>query len=378
MQLSRSIATTALKVCATPLGFTAGRHHFVDLWARDSLFASLGANSSGQYLLAKKTIESFLTYQRSDGLIPYRIQRSPTSLAKYRGRPSYFSVPRANFRSRQSGGIVPDGGVMAVIAAAAYQQSHYDASALAGWYPKLVAAMDWYDGRFQGALVREWFLCEWTDAVLKAGKVLYTNVLYWKALGDMAQLATKARHASSATLFRARQTRIGELLQQTFWNGAFFSDWVDWKRQDYFATFPNMLAIIFGLANRRQSELILRRAKGMWRGFTLASSAPAYPFWRIPLLQYFSGVPDYHNGLLWLQPGILYASALHTAGDTAEARRILAKIGEKIEKDNGVFEVYEKNGQPLQRFFYQAEEPFAWSAGLFLWATNGIRGGTYA
>ncbi|MBI5619870.1 hypothetical protein HY950_02825, partial [Candidatus Gottesmanbacteria bacterium] len=65
------IARAALKRCASPVGISAGAHHFVDLWARDSLFATFGAPVD----IAETTIETFLKYQRSDGLVPYRIFR---------------------------------------------------------------------------------------------------------------------------------------------------------------------------------------------------------------------------------------------------------------------------------------------------------------
>ncbi len=41
-----------------------------------------------------------------------------------------------------------------------------------------------------------------------------------------------------------------------------------------------------------------------------------------------------------------------------------------IVKYNGVYEVYEKDGTPLKRIFYRSEHPFAWSAGLFLYASE--------
>src|SRR5512135_3468457 len=96
---ARVIAKKALEACTTPDGIIAGTHHFVDLWARDSLFASFGAPAAD----AERTIETFLRFGRPDGMIPYRIFR----------RAGLF----ANFRSVQSGGLVPDGGLMAVIAA---------------------------------------------------------------------------------------------------------------------------------------------------------------------------------------------------------------------------------------------------------------------
>ena len=315
---ARQIARYDLESCSTPDGIIAGGAHFTDLWARDSLFASLGAPKS----VADCTIRTFLRFQRSDGAVPYRIFRK-------------FGVLIPNFRSVQSGGFVPDGGLMLAIASPHHKK-------------KILA---FYKERYGDNLISEWFQCEWADAVLKIGKVLYTNILYWKATGD---------------------NKIARKINTKFWNGTYFSDWVDYKRQDYFAAHPNMLAIIWGLTTKKQAEKILAYARNKcWNGWALEENYPQYPWWRIPLQNYIAGIPDYHNrGVIWLQPAILYALALYKTGHTDEARLVLGKVAQKIIEYKGVYEIYEKSGQPVSRFFYKAEYPFAWSSGLFLRASK--------
>lgn len=324
MTTAIAIAKRVLDACVTNDGIIAGTHHFVDLWARDSLFAAWATHDP-------KTVETFFRFQRRDGAVPYRIFRRCGCLWP-------------NFRSVQSGGFVPDGGLMAVIAAKQHGKR---------FRHNIDKALRFYAHRFGDNLISEWFQCEWADAVLKVGKMFYTNLLYWKATGD---------------------TRVKRLLNETFWNGQYFADWVDYKRQDYFASHPNMLAIVWGLANRKQAESILRFAKKYcWNGWALRSNHPGYPWWRIPVQNHLVGLSDYHNGLLWLQPGILYAVALYKTGAQKEANIVFENISKKIEEYDGVYEVYEKNGKPVRRLFYRAEEPFAWSAGLFLWADSIIR-----
>lgn len=347
------LASLNLRRCVTDLGISAGTHHFVDLWARDSLFASIGSDA----LSAKTTIETFLRFQRNDGLIPYRVMKSKTSIAKYFGKPTLLAKPKAEFRSRQSGGLVLDGGLMTSIATAHYVRQSGDRRFFQTHRVQLERALQWYEKRFGDNLLSEWFQCEWADGVLKSGNTLYTNVLYFKALGDMGNVT--------------RQQYIGNLLRERLWNGTYFADWFDYKRQDYFSTHANMLAIIFGLATKAESKSILdfsrRYCLGDW---TLESNYPTYPFWRIPLMQYMSGLADYQNqGCLWLQPGITYALALYTCGYTKEARAFFSKIAQQIERYNGVYEIYEKDGTPVNRFLYRSEGPFAWSAGLFLWVS---------
>lgn len=373
------IAMRELLACKNPYGFSAGLHHFVDLWARDSLFATFGANEAGMAGVTKKTLETFLRYQRRDGLIPYRVMRTTSDIGKYLGHPTYLPRPRPNFHSRQSGGIVPDGGLMTIIAASQYIGRTKDINFLRKQYGTLKLAAQWYEKQFRGNLIREWLLCEWADAVLKLGNTLYTNVLYWKALEDMSRLAHALGHQNDAQTFCKRRDHIGALVHGRFWNGRYFADWIDWKRQDYFASHPNMLAVLFGLTDAKGARAILTYAKiHCWNSFTLETNHPCYPFWRIPIVHHVIGMADYHNrGCLWLQPGILYAVALHQTGEKAEAKRVLTKISEKIMEYNGVYEVYEKSGAPVDRLLYKAEHPFAWSSGLFLWANDLVFGKKY-
>lgn len=367
---AKQLAIKALLACDTTLGFAAGTHHFVDLWARDSLFATFGANTVGKADRSKATIKSFLTYQRTDGLIPYLILRSRMTVGKYFRRHTYYQTPVAHFRSNQSGGIVPDGGLMAIIATRAYVESSGDARFLRESYPALERAIVWYWKKFHVGLIREWFLCEWADAVLKIGHTLYTNTLYWKALGDMSWMANKLKKKKEHSMYAIWQEKIYTLLQQKFWNGVFFADWIDYARHDYVATHANMMAIVFGLATKVQAASILAYAKEhCWNGWTLESNYPRYEWWRIPILQRVVGMADYHNrGCMWLQPGIWYAVALAHVGKKKEGKLVLDAVSAIIIQANDVYEVFEKNGNPVRRFIYRSEGPFAWTAGIYLWA----------
>ncbi len=368
---ARDMARQSLLACVSDIGITAGTHHFVDLWARDSLFATFGVNVLGLPDISKKTMETFLRFQRPDGLVPYLVLRSRHTIGKYFGRHAYYETPVAHFRSHMSFGIVPDGGILVIIAAAQYAEKSGDVRFLKNQYKRLVSAFAWYEARFGNGLVREWFQCEWADALLKSGKTLYTNILYFRAATDMSSIAKRLGKLRDAARFAARAAEVRTRVVSELWTGEFFADWKDWKRQDYFATHPNMLAIIFGLATGHQAEMILHTAKTrVWNGWTAENNAPKYPFWRVPIFHTAIGMHDYHNGLLWLQPGILYAVALHTRGHIKEAKAVLTGIAEKIVSSGGAHEVYEQNGHPVRRTVYRSEHPFAWSAGLFVWASH--------
>lgn len=201
LERAYGIAYNNLLACETSIGLAAGAHHFVDLWARDSLFATFGLVEKKDLPTAKTTIETFLNFQRKDGLIPYRILRSSTNIAKYFGKPSYLTSPKADFRSHQSGGLVLDGGLMTVIAAAEYVRRTGDKQFLRKNKPQLLRAMNWYRKQFEENLLSEWFLCEWADSVLKVGKTLYTNILYWRVLGDLGRKDTQVKIGKKLIIF---------------------------------------------------------------------------------------------------------------------------------------------------------------------------------
>jgi glycogen debranching enzyme len=371
---ARMLAQSELKACMTESGFTAGNHHFVDLWARDSLFATLGANASRMTDASRKTIETFLSYQRADGLIPYLILRSRHTIGKYFNRHSYYEKPVAHFRSHMSFGTVPDGGLMTVIAAADYARVTRDYRFLTKHYNKLARALSWYETRFRGGLIREWFQCEWADALLKSGSTLYTNVLYYKALADMTWIAGKRKNRSDQQRFLHQSETLRKRINDELWTSSYFADWKDWKRQDYFAVHPNMLAILFNVTTSAQAKrILLYAATHTGNGWTMNNSHPKYPWWRVPLLHHVIGMGDYHNGLIWLQPGMLYAGALYKEGYRAKAKMTLDKIARKIIESGGAHEVYETNGTPVNRLVYRSEHPFAWSAGLFIWISSILR-----
>ena len=368
------ISLRDLRNCTSDVGIVAGAHHFVDLWARDSLFASFGALVGGEDGAAKKTIETFLSYQRKDGLVPYRVLRSPTTIGKYFGHPTYLKKPISNFRSHQSGGIVPDGGLMTVIASQLYVSQTNDSAFLDAHFLHLTRAMDWYGLRFHGGLIREWFLCEWADAVLKAGYTLYTNILYWKALQCMSMLAKKQGDNQLSLFYTYQKEKIAGCIRNTFWNKTYFTDWVDYKKQAYLSSHANLLAIVFGFASRGERTLLLKEISNRNDiGWAIETNDPSYPWWRIPLWNYCVGMGDYHNrGCIWLQPSILYAIALDMAGRKKEAVKRLEMLAQKIIAYDGVYEVYDRSGRPLKRLLYRAEGPFAWSAGLYLVAYQSI------
>ncbi|MGF3555305.1 MAG: hypothetical protein ACQXXF_08620, partial [Thermoplasmatota archaeon] len=80
------------------------------------------------------------------------------------------------------------------------------------------------------------------------------------------------------------------------------------------------------------------------------------------------GIGGYHNfEHAWLWIGCLEFLARKKANDE-KAEKIINKIINKVIEFNDVFEVYDNEGKPVFTDYYKSEHPFAWSAGMIIYA----------
>jgi len=105
----------SLRSCYSKYGILAGKHHFTDYWARDGYFAALGSLELGDFEIVNKMVNLFFSFQREDGLIPYRIMNGPISLSKYSGKPTFYKKPKPTHKLRGFGKEVLDGSTLTII-----------------------------------------------------------------------------------------------------------------------------------------------------------------------------------------------------------------------------------------------------------------------
>ncbi|TRZ51987.1 hypothetical protein D4S03_04135, partial [bacterium] len=145
----------------------------------------------------------------------------------------------------------------------------------------------------------------------------------------------------------------------------------DHSRQDYFHPFGNLLAVAWGMTNDGETKSIMEESEKSKVGFTLESNTPKYPSKKIDLFNRLIGIGDYQNqGMLWWQPACAYVAALVKTGNLAEARTQMELMSKKVIEDQKISECYERDGRPVKRALYQAEQPFAWASGMYLWANS--------
>ena len=351
------IALNDLRRCYTGRGIVAGKRskRFNQYWARHGFFASLGALYLGDSEQVKSNLGLFASMQKKNGMIPNQI--------------SLDFKPRYKLLA----GSVIDSTALFVVALASYSRFTGDREFALKLLPNAKKAVEFLVGkdRDNDGLVEETVFANWAETVLKFGKVLYTNCCFYRALEDFSWLAGIAKEGELQGRYAELAKRTKEKINQAFWEGNYYIDWIDFRRHDFFSSDGNLLAIDFGVAERVQGQMILNKIKQhQLNKVPLKTNYPTYPVWRIPptflpLLEY-----HYHNGFSWPWLGCLNAIALQKVGWRKEAKQALRGVAGLINQNGITQEVFDEKGKPVNGLFLKSERPFAWTAGYFVRAVN--------
>jgi len=364
------IAVRDLRACYNPDGIVAGRLKFNAYWARDGFWASLGALALGDHAQALAQLETFIKYQFPSGKLPVRVEFVGHHFTGYntlRSRPKVVG---------RAGGIFSDPidpSALFVIAAREYLDRSGDLSFCARFDPVMDRAIRWlmrhdHDG---DGLIESYWLADWMDSIIKFNKVFNLNVIFYEGLRAYAALKMLNKEIEAAEEFSRAAARVYERLQ-IFWTGEYFCDWIWGTRRGGFSSDGNVLAMLFGVATPDQAQRVLDhiRARRLDADTPLRISDPIYPAWRVFPMYYLAGIPGYHRTMIWPWLGTLNAICKARYGDRNGAFEDLARIGAWYVQWNGVNEVYDRGGKPVSRLFYTAEIPFAWNAGLYVYAVH--------
>jgi len=368
------IAVRDLRACYNPDGIVAGRLHFNAYWARDGFCASFGALTLGDADQVKALLQIFTQFQMGSGELPVRIEFLGHTFGRYHTQRMH---PKALFRAGTLFAGPLDPAALFIIAAREYLLRTHDMEFCARFEPAMDRAIAWLmsQDRDGDALIENrHFLADWMDSILKKDKDFYLNLLFFEGLRAGRAVKEWLGHADDARRYEELAARTGRALQRVFWNGQYFTDWVRGSRHGGFASDGNVLAILFGMASAGQAESILRfiTAQGLDRETPLRTCDPVYPIWQVFPFYFLAGIPDYHRTLIWPWLGTINAINKFRLGQQDGALADLARIGEWYVARNAVAEVYEQDGRPLSRRFYQAEVPFAWNAGVYVYAVHAL------
>ena len=262
----------------------------------------------------------------------------------------------------------------------------------------------------------------WMDIFPVRGKVLYDNVLYFKALSCAADLAGESGDADRVKKFKILAEKCKAGTEYTLWvDGSHDSlqERLDYLKNEiknsrhledeyimlsqnsahliwrpyflpyrtfryygnWFDTLGNSLAILFDVADASQSKKILEYAGQVGISDPYPAKAiypPVYPGdvdWRKYFLVGNLNLPDhYHNGGIWPFVGGFYISALVKAGMNDKAEELIEALAGANKKGRILdWEFNEwmhgKTGNPM------GKEKQAWSAAMYVYAYNCVKRG---
>jgi len=364
----KDLIINSLRACYTKDGVVASPTHFSDYWARDTFFALPGMMIAGDYDKAKDSLELFLKYQRPDGKIPRKLSRDITIIKYLFGKKISRKKPRPTYHGLIKPFYAKDSELLFVIAFAQYLEETRDYDFAEQQYRAVQKALHWHTQRLKDGFIHEHFLGNWMDTVFKFGAVLYTNVLYMRALEAMVLIAQVAGYDDEAEVYVHRARSMKRRLQKEFWNGAFFADERRLRKRKVFDLAGNVLAVVYDVADQHQKRELLCSLETFYKKHgTWVPAVPTGQRWyKINPLAYVFGMADYHTTTVWLWIVALLMHAFYDNGASARAQAMLDEVTLALERDNAVGETYFTDGTAYKKYFWHSASPFLWSSGVLL------------
>ncbi|MBI3495323.1 hypothetical protein HY065_01715 [Candidatus Berkelbacteria bacterium] len=362
-----------MRACYNPDGIVAGRTHFNAYWARDGFWGVFGALELRDFDQAKKHLEFFRSLQKPNGQLPNKVEFIGHTLGSYYER---RTEPKSFFRISQSLFQPVDPAALFIIAIWQYYRHTLDTQFLRKFSQPAQRAFTWLKSfdRDGDLLLETGYASDWMDSILKRGKVLNTNVIYAKASKNLAAIYEVLGKERTMREYEQVARELYERIRKVFWNGEYLSDWVSGNRRGRFSADGNVLAMLFKITSPDQAEtvfhFIMRHRLDM--GHPLRTVWPPYGVYEVVPTYTVIGLADYHSDLIWPWIGSLNALNKFRLGKNDQALDDLALIADWYVARNGVAEVYNRTGIPVNRLFYQSEQPFAWNAACFVYAAKSM------
>jgi hypothetical protein len=192
----------------------------------------------------------------------------------------------------------------------------------------------------------------WWDDIGFGHQDAYSNALAYHALIGMAELAQQANQPKDAQLYSSRAEKLRSVYFQTFYNPktGLLAGWksADGKLHDYWFTFVNSAAIIYGLVPRDTANQIMDRLLAKMKEVGYTYFQYGLPGVLIPVRpeDYYWGTRDafqvYQNGGASASFAYFTLEALYQLGRRADGDAILFPMLKAYEE--GGFQGYGPNG----------------------------------
>lgn len=350
-------AIETISICSQKQGLYAsgGKNGYKGVWARDSIISLMGAiteEKENYKDIFRKSLITLGKEQSKRGQIPNAVH----GFEKKKPNVDYISI---------------DSSLWYIIGHYLYKKK-YGNDLFKKESKKIKKAFNWIEYRDFGeeGLPDQLPTTDWQDAFPhKYGEVINTQALYYKVLKLM-----KNKKANKIKKI------VNEDKEHRLWNGKYY--WAyRWKNHnkykeigEWFDSLGNLLAIIFGLTDKKQSEKIISYIKKnkIDKPFPIKAIWPPIKkgskYWEDYFLDCDAGKPfHYLNGGIWPFIGGFYILALIKTKKFKEAREELQLLAESNIKENPFPEWI----NPIDKKTYGIYQ--AWSAGLYILAYNSLK-----
>lgn len=352
----------------------AGMRNFREPWARDFSFASFGLVELNELRAARETLEVFLLNQSPNGQFPVKVHSTNIMdrfLISLFGRQQPVDPPLRPKYVTAHNTISLDGNALLVIAALLYLWEVEDRQFFDENWSGLKKGLQWLKEHAldDDGLLTQGAYTDWADSVSRIGKILYTNVLFWKATNDFAIVAAKYGHDRDEKEYANQATQIKLAINEHFWREN-LGYYITSEQFELLNSDGNLLAVSWGLANEHQGHAILDNMHRMRMADPVPTQVTDRPYGSqyIAIENRLGGIAHYHTLASWLWLGGWHVVALVRMGRLAEANELLNRMDHLIVRDGVVHEVFGNDSMPLKSFWYASEAPLTWSAGVFVYA----------
>lgn len=353
-------AIEVLEKCITPMGFTAANPSYQAIWSRDSMITSLGASlvNKPEFKDAFKKSLNTLTEKQSElGQIPNAV---------------HIKDKKADFASI-------DSSLWFIIGEYIYAERFKDKSLLKKHKKNIEKAFLWlrYQDFGEDSLPEQQPTSDWQDCFPhRYGHTIHTQALYYKVLNLL----------DKKIIIKKVVKRVNHPTEGLWAKDYFYS--YRWKNHnkhheigEWFDSLANILTIVYGLANKNQSEKILSYIKQE----KIDSPYPIktiHPYikegskdWQDYFYDCEAQIPyHYINEGIWPYIGGFYILALIKMKKFNEAEKQLEKLAElNMKKDGAFWEWFNgKTGEPGTTGWKKDNRNQAWNAGMYILAYESL------
>lgn len=346
--------------CSTKYGLYAsgGFNGYKGIWSRDTNITMIGASTQENVQFKetwKKSLEVLKQYQSELGQIPNAV----LNLHRKKRQADFKSI---------------DSNLWFIIGHYMYVKRYGDARLFKRHHHAIKKALRWLHYRDVGedVTLEQLPTTDWQDAFPhKYGATINTQALYYyvlKLVGDKKRMKK---------LSFIMNTNVSDRL----WNKTFY--WAyRWKNHnkykeigDWFDALGNLMAVVFGLADRKRALLILQYVKRhhIARPYPVKCIAPPIrpggKYWEDYYYDAKATPNHYLNGGIWPFIGGFYVLALVKMKKFTQAREEL----ELLAKANLSGQLFPEWIDPVNKKTYGRLQ--AWSAGMYMWAYNSVKAG---